>query len=220
MIGASTANDAGYTGSGVKVAVVDSGIEQFHPEFSGITIGGQSYVSGKSNIDDVNGHGTHVAGIIAARRDGQGMRGVAYGITSLPSYRIGADNGSISLTDTVWNNSIDQQVVDSVDFSNNSWGHSTIEIDEIDSTWISNNLSKTADAFQTAVSNDVIFVWAAGNNQDAQPSYQAGLPDVVDDIESGWIAVMALDNDKKRNFIYTTLWRCCCMVCCSTWRRG
>ena len=200
MIGASTANDAGYTGSGVKVAVVDTGIENFHPEFGGISIYGTSYVSGKSYLDDVHGHGTHVAGIIAANRDMRGMRGVAYGVTTLHSYRIGADNGTISLTDSVWDSIQDQSVSDSIDFSNNSWGSSTIEIDEINSTWISNNIPNTAAGYKTAVSNDVVFVWAAGNNSDNQPSYQAGLPDVVDDIESGWIAVMALDNNKKETY--------------------
>ena len=105
MIGADTANDAGYTGTGVKVSVVDTGIETSHPEFSGKSIGGTSYVSGKSQYDDVNGHGSHVAGIIAANKNGTtsnpGMRGVAFGV-SLMSQRIGNDAGSISFTDATW----------------------------------------------------------------------------------------------------------------------
>ena len=43
MIGANTANDAGYTGAGVKVSVVDTGIETSHSEFSGKSFGGNSY---------------------------------------------------------------------------------------------------------------------------------------------------------------------------------
>jgi subtilase-type serine protease len=197
MIGASAANLSGYTGSGVKVSVVDTGIETSHSEFSGITFSGNSYVSGKSQYDDVHGHGSHVAGIIAARRDAVGMRGVAYGVTSIMSQRIMNDSGAASLSDSVWASIITAEKNASVDFSNNSWGSSSIEIDEINSTWINNNLSSTASAYQSAVSNDVVYVWATGNNYGVDPSYQSGLPAVVDNIEDGWVAVMSLNGSKK-----------------------
>ena len=42
-IGAASINNAGYTGSGIKVAVVDSGIDSSHAEFSGKTISGTNF---------------------------------------------------------------------------------------------------------------------------------------------------------------------------------
>ncbi|MBT4284714.1 MAG: S8 family serine peptidase, partial [Rhodobacteraceae bacterium] len=75
LIGADTINSAGYTGSGIKVAVVDTGIDSSHAEFSGRTIYGKDF-GGSTNgyADDENGHGTHVASIIGANKDAVGMR--------------------------------------------------------------------------------------------------------------------------------------------------
>ena len=47
LIGASTANDAGYTGAGVNVAVVDSGIDASHSEFDHLGISGTSFGGGR-----------------------------------------------------------------------------------------------------------------------------------------------------------------------------
>lgn len=61
-------------GGGVRLAVVDTGIAPRHPDLA--VYGGASFVSGTSWADD-NGHGTHVAGTIAARENGRGVIGVA-----------------------------------------------------------------------------------------------------------------------------------------------
>jgi subtilisin family serine protease len=54
---ASTLNSAGYTGSGVKVAVVDTGIDSSHPEFDGKTIAGYDFASSASGYGkDEAGH--------------------------------------------------------------------------------------------------------------------------------------------------------------------
>ncbi len=70
-----------YTeGAGVRVAVIDTGIDTTHPDLQGKVDGGYNAITGSqapgSYVDD-NGHGTHVAGIIAAIRDGKGVVGVA-----------------------------------------------------------------------------------------------------------------------------------------------
>ena len=71
-------NSAGYTGDGVKVAVVDTGIDATHPEFDGKTINGYDFASSSTGYaKDENGHGTHVASIIAGDNDGTGMQGIA-----------------------------------------------------------------------------------------------------------------------------------------------
>jgi subtilisin family serine protease len=59
-------NNHGYDGTGVKVAVVDSGIDARHPEFRNSTIHGYDFSNSATGYrDDPNGHGTHVASIIA-----------------------------------------------------------------------------------------------------------------------------------------------------------
>jgi subtilisin family serine protease len=63
------------TGAGVRVAVVDTGIATRHPDLR--VWGGASFVPGVASWNDDHGHGTHVAGTIAALRNGRGVVGVA-----------------------------------------------------------------------------------------------------------------------------------------------
>ena len=196
LIGASTANDAGYTGSGVNVAVVDTGIDASHREFGHVGISGTSFGAG-SGYDantDGHGHGTHVASTIAGRRDGYGMRGVAYD-SNLFSYRIANNSGSISLTDSQWASMVDTHRSQNIDVSNNSWGSSSIEINEVTTSDITSSYGNTVTAYQNAVSAGTIFVWATGNNYGIQPSWQSGMPYRISGIESGWLAVMAVDHN-------------------------
>ena len=63
----------GWTGKGVNVGIIDTGVNIDHNELDG-QIGGVY----NNSSTDWNGHGTHVAGTIVAKRDGQGMVGVAF----------------------------------------------------------------------------------------------------------------------------------------------
>ena len=84
-IGSAVAHDASILGTGVKIAILDTGIDASHPELSPAFKGGISFVqdangvvSNPDPVDDTSsGHGTHVAGIIAAARNGTGTVGVA-----------------------------------------------------------------------------------------------------------------------------------------------
>lgn len=66
-----------YTGDPVKVAVVDTGIDTSHPDLIGNLKGGMSAVSYTTSFNDDNGHGSHVAGTIAAVDNSVGVIGVA-----------------------------------------------------------------------------------------------------------------------------------------------
>jgi subtilisin len=70
------ASESANKGEGVKVAILDTGIDLNHPDLD--IAGGENFSPGKS-YDDKNGHGTHVAGIVAALDDGFGVIGVAPG---------------------------------------------------------------------------------------------------------------------------------------------
>lgn len=69
--------ERGFTGKGIKVAVVDTGIDPNHPDFAGRILAFTSFVGGSG--EDDHGHGTHVAGIIAGSGGASGgkYRGVA-----------------------------------------------------------------------------------------------------------------------------------------------
>jgi len=67
---------AGYRGAGIKIAIVDTGIDRNHLDFAGRIVAGASFVGG--DYDDDNGHGTHVAGIVAG--DGFAENGKYQGV--------------------------------------------------------------------------------------------------------------------------------------------
>jgi serine protease len=101
-IGARLANETS-TGAGSVVAVIDTGVDVHHPEFEGRFTAPMSWVcpdgvpvpcAGYENVDDGHGHGTHVAGTVAAADDGAGVTGVAPDATIMP-IRVGDDEGSI-----------------------------------------------------------------------------------------------------------------------------
>jgi subtilisin family serine protease len=76
-IGAGTVHDSGNKGTGIKVAILDSGIDYNHPDLNDNYQGGYDYVNNDKDPMDDNGHGTHCAGIVAAEDDGEGVVGVA-----------------------------------------------------------------------------------------------------------------------------------------------
>jgi type VII secretion-associated serine protease mycosin len=72
-------------GNGVKVAVVDTGVLGNHQDLIGSVIPGKDYVNNTDGRIDPGGHGTHVAGIIAAHVDnGVGIAGAAPGVQIMP----------------------------------------------------------------------------------------------------------------------------------------
>jgi subtilisin family serine protease len=70
----------GADGSGIKVCIIDSGIKSNHEDFAGVAMTGQS---GQNWGSDSCGHGTHVAGTIAAANNNVGVVGVSPGKVSL-----------------------------------------------------------------------------------------------------------------------------------------
>ena len=65
------------TGTGIGVAVIDTGIDLKHPDLKSNLLGGKNCVKTFRNPNDDNGHGTHVAGTVAALSNTQGVVGVA-----------------------------------------------------------------------------------------------------------------------------------------------
>ena len=73
-----TRGDTTKGSSSVRVAVIDTGIDRYHPEFSGRIYAQTDVVDNDGNASDDQGHGTHVAGIVAANdNNSKGGTGVA-----------------------------------------------------------------------------------------------------------------------------------------------
>ena len=204
-INALSLNDSGYTGSGVKLAIVDTGINSSHSEFSGRTISGTDFTSTTGYSSDEDGHGTHVASTAAGNRDAIGMRGVAYDAT-LYSYRIFNASGVATgiATDAMQAAMFTRHVTDGIQVSNNSWG-TAAQISSVTSAYLTTYYPLTLAAAQSAVTAGTIFVWSAGNmsttsSRVANPSVEAGLPYYVSGLSGQWLAVVATDSSNTEAY--------------------
>lgn len=92
--GLSRAWDVTTGTAAVTVAVIDTGVAAAHPDLKGKVLAGVDVVHGDEDADDDHGHGTHVAGTVAAATNNRrGVSGVAWGAKVLPVKVLGA-NGS------------------------------------------------------------------------------------------------------------------------------
>jgi uncharacterized protein (TIGR03437 family) len=103
-LGAPSLWSAGFAGAGESVAVLDSGVFAAHPAFGGRVVSGNFVQPAPgcspqelATADDFNGHGTHVAGIIASRATAAFPLhlGVARGLSTLFNLKIGCGDGSV-----------------------------------------------------------------------------------------------------------------------------
>lgn len=120
-IGAGTVHAGANTGVGVKVAVIDSGIDYGHPDTAPFYKGGYDFVNDDSDPRDDNGHGTHVAGTVAACDNGLGVVGAAPSIDLYALKVLGAD-GSGSYSDVIA--ALQWAVDHGIQVTNNSYGGS------------------------------------------------------------------------------------------------
>jgi subtilisin family serine protease len=113
-IGAGDVHDGGNTGAGVKVAIIDTGIDYNHPDLDANYVGGIDFVNDDNDPIDDAGHGTHCAGIVAAEDDGEGVVGVAPD-AELYAVKVLDNTGSGSLSDVIagiqWSVGNDMQVI-------------------------------------------------------------------------------------------------------------
>lgn len=147
----------GFTGQGVKIAVIDTGCDVTHPDLAGQIIGGKNFTSeDKKNANiylDYNGHGTHVAGIIAAKKNDTGVVGAAPNAKLLILKALDK-NGQGSYANIV--KAINYAVSQKVDIISMSLGGPT------DSLLLRNAVKKAVDA-------NICVVCAAANSGDGKP---------------------------------------------------
>jgi subtilisin family serine protease len=152
------------TGSAVVVAVVDTGVDPGQPDLVGKLVPGYDFVNNDTQPLDDNGHGTGVAGIVAARSDnGVGVAGYCWGCQVMPVKVLGADG-------TGYDSDVARGIVWAADHGarviNASLGG------------LSDDLALAA-AAQYASQRGSLVVAAAGNDASATLDYPAALPSVV-----------------------------------------
>lgn len=92
QIGVPAAVKAGFTGKGVKVAVLDTGVDQTHPDLKGVEVAEKNFTTW-DDARDFYGHGTHVASIVAGSgaKSGGKYKGVATGARIIDAKVLGND---------------------------------------------------------------------------------------------------------------------------------
>ena len=91
FIGTSIPYQSGFDGSGIVVSIIDTGIDLNHPDLEGKIIGGYDFVDNDEMPEDVNGHGTQVAGIIVANGN---LKGIAPN-SKILMYKVSEDGESV-----------------------------------------------------------------------------------------------------------------------------
>lgn len=174
LAGFSTTVAAGFDGEGVTVAVVDSGIDLGHPSFAGRLVQGWDFVDGDDEPDDENGHGTHVAGIVAGGADGPAI-GAAPKATVMPVRVLDAAGAGSSATvarGILWAADHGAQVIN-------------LSIGDSGRFDLIRKDGRIAAAIR-AVADRAVVIVAAGNDSQIEELFRAGVPALV---------VVAVDDD-------------------------
>ncbi|WP_300078731.1 S8 family serine peptidase, partial [Propioniciclava sp.] len=157
--------DAGRDGSGIRVGIIDSGINYQHPDLGGTssstfpttrTTKGWDFVDKDANPADCYGHGTHVAGIVAA--NGNPKQGGAYGVApgvTLGAYRVFDCQGSAT-TDHILA-AINRAYSDGMNVVSLSLGATTV-------SWPNETSYPLTQAAASLVKKGVVVIAAAGND--------------------------------------------------------
>lgn len=166
----------GYRGEDIVVAVLDTGVEKDHPDLSDRIIEGINFTDdgSKDDFHDGNGHGSHVAGTIAANSNGDGLIGVAPKVKLL----------ICKVLDSQGSGYFDW-IIDAIKYATNWTGPNGEKVRVISmSLGGAVHVQELQDAIIEAVNNDIAVVCAAGNEGDSNEesfeySYPAGYNQVI-----------------------------------------
>ncbi len=183
-IGAPMVHSIGNTGAGVKVAIIDTGIDYNHPDLAPNYKGGYDFCNEDDDPWDDRGHGTHCAGIAAAADNSEGVIGVApdawlYGLKMLDA------NGEGDLSDGIA--AIEWCVDNGIDVASMSWGAPNDPISQA-----------LVDACDAAYAAGLTMVAAAGN--DGYGANTVNQPAILDTV----IAVAATDQTDSWAYFSST----------------
>ncbi len=150
LVGVQTTRQQGLDGQGIKIGIIDTGIDFSHPDLygygqSGRVAGGYDYVNTDKKPNDVNGHGTEVAGIIGANGSFSGMAPKS----QLFSYKVSSTGESVSSDYII--QAISRAIDEKMGVINISLG-------------VNRTNDELENAVDEAVKKGIVVVTAAGNN--------------------------------------------------------
>lgn len=200
FIHAADAYALGYTGAGITLGIIDSSVRADHPELAGKVImmalpldetTGQEYVPNWA----YDKHGSHVAGIMAAMRNGIGMHGVAFDADLVSAAMLGGAYGSTENLVTPDLLSLFAAYPE-IRVINNSWGAnfypSLDPAKDIPADIISAQDNAIKALCKLSEEYGKVVVFAAGNSTMIAPSVEGMMPRYVPDLK-GWISVVSLN---------------------------
>ncbi len=164
------------TSSNIKVAVIDSGIDLTHPDLKDSIKGGYNTINRKLSATDDYGHGTHVAGIIAAANNSIGVVG-GNPLSNIYSVKVLDNVGNGYLSDLI--EGIEWSVINGMNIINMSL---TVA-----------NSPSLHDAIAKANQSGIILIAAAGNRSYEPVAYPAAYPEVI--------SVVATDSNDQIGYI-------------------
>ncbi|MDB9434484.1 S8 family peptidase [Microcystis aeruginosa] len=151
-------------GEGITVAVIDTGVSKVPDLRETEFVEGYDFVNDRSNAEDDNGHGTHVAGTIAqSTNNNYGVAGIAYKAKIMPLKVLsGTGGGSVGDIAEAIRFAVDNKA-DVINMSLGGGGETQV----------------IKDAIEYAYSKGVVIVAAAGNADDNSAAYPARFPHVI-----------------------------------------
>ncbi|MGI0074835.1 MAG: S8 family serine peptidase, partial [Nitrosotalea sp.] len=150
LVGTQVPQQHGLNGQGVKIGIIDTGIDFDHPDLhgygsSGRVVGGYDYVNTNEKPIDVNGHGTEIAGIIGANGNFSGIAPKS----QLFSYKVSSTGEAVSSEYII--QAISRAIADKMNVINISLG-------------VNRTNDELENAVDEAVKKGIVVVVAAGNN--------------------------------------------------------
>lgn len=146
-----------------KVAVIDSGVDLLHPDLRANLVDGINLVNRNETVQDIDGHGTKVAGLIGAVTNNQlGIVSPARGVSIMP-IKV-TENGTGNLSTVV--EGISYAIDHDADVINLSLGNY-------------NNSFALRTVIEEAAEEDILIVGAAGNDNDSAVVFPAAYPEVL-----------------------------------------
>ena len=166
-----------HSSTGMVIAVLDTGIDEAHPDLVGKVVDRRDFTGSSAGATDVAGHGTHVAGIAAASTNNAvGVAGVGYN-SRLLNVKVLDDNGDGSIS----------MLFDGIYWAADHGAHvinMSLGADQDCSTSWWEDLFDTGrnelrDSIGYAWSRNIVLVGAAGNNGVSRQQWPAACPNVV-----------------------------------------
>ena len=187
--GALAAQQAGFTGVGVKIGVLDSGVDESLAPLSSNVVSFKSYLTGGSQSpNDTLGHGSLIEQIMAGTASGGFVGGVAPG-ASLAVAQICDSSGHCGYGAA---QAYTDLIGAGVKLFNQSWGSQDTQL----TTY---NVNGSVSLYGSMVAAGDLFVWGGGNSGASNLDYEAALPSYAPSLQKGWLTVVNVQIDSSGN---------------------